>query len=52
METNRIYTVKARLTPDEYKMFCEHVQDPADQKINRIISGSVSFLKISRNLQQ
>ena len=27
METNRIYTVKARLTPEEYKMFCEHVQE-------------------------
>ena len=26
METNRIYTVKARLTPEEYKIFCEHVQ--------------------------
>ena len=32
MEANRIYTIKARLTPEEYKMFCEHVQESSRPK--------------------
>ena len=32
MEANRIYTIKARLTPEEYKMFCEHVQESSRTK--------------------
>ena len=32
MEANRIYTVKARLTPEEYKRFNEHVQGSSRPK--------------------
>ena len=32
MEANRIYTIKARLTSEEYKMFCEHVQESSRPK--------------------